>query len=606
MAYPDPCEILVIWAKNANFLACLWQAYCIGCSVVNHREKIAPEKGYMDDPDPCEKLAIWAEKSNFSGPPTVGNGTSHQNQWDITSQGPRADPRGSQLGWPKVEDRQCCIHNLGTFMAKVLQGLAEHTGLYSVCIFASHTGEIAVLHHAPSRSGFMKEFLQTAFTPQDCKEATLHVNDWLARATYTILEVDDDSSSLESDESDGEGSRSLSDSDVDSAMEEDAAALNPKKKGKGQRRKEKLKAQAAAASKTGTKRKHARGLEEGRKRARHSSKPSEQSAGEDNDNDNTGDEEPALAPHQVYSAAVQRNRALLVQLDREAQLRAKANRMATGPPQRSGRLSAAETGSEIEDIEIEPAEWLLVLSNDTSSALGTSDHSSPDQSSLSSGASGSEREPESNVFEASPPLPPGPNGEGVPSATSATLSMLWTPATNMTSATPPDTPLPPRALSKGTPTAMLSTTPSTSGSMAPLSWAVVDALMRPVVPPPANISTSAANDSEGIPACPVDAAPWLVKVYPEITDVDLGDSFNAVIQLWMDIEKTQGRKMAKVYDERWWNWWIGVQPSWRVKDVGRPRRFIQAAYPASTDGNWDWMHHPGPNGVLAFVGTLFW
>ncbi|KAJ6471985.1 hypothetical protein C8R45DRAFT_936646 [Mycena sanguinolenta] len=59
----------------------------ISCPIANHSGKIAPEKGYMDDPDPCKMLVIWAKKSKISGPPATGNGTSHRNQWDITCYG---------------------------------------------------------------------------------------------------------------------------------------------------------------------------------------------------------------------------------------------------------------------------------------------------------------------------------------------------------------------------------------------------------------------------------------------------------------------------------------------------------------------------------------
>ncbi|KAJ6471980.1 hypothetical protein C8R45DRAFT_936641 [Mycena sanguinolenta] len=64
----------------------------ISCPIANHSGKIAPEKGYMDDPDPCKMLVIWAKKSKISDPPATGNGTSHRNQWDITCYGHKTDP----------------------------------------------------------------------------------------------------------------------------------------------------------------------------------------------------------------------------------------------------------------------------------------------------------------------------------------------------------------------------------------------------------------------------------------------------------------------------------------------------------------------------------
>ncbi|KAJ7602659.1 hypothetical protein DFH06DRAFT_1019121 [Mycena polygramma] len=61
-----------------------------------------------------------------------------------------------------------------------------------------------------------------------------------------------------------------------------------------------------------------------------------------------------------------------------------------------------------------------------------------------------------------------------------------------------------------------------------------------------------------------------------------------------------------VYGADWWRWWAKVQPEWRVQDTGRRERFVREQYPAATRANWGDMRHPGPNGALSFVSTLYW
>jgi hypothetical protein len=61
-----------------------------------------------------------------------------------------------------------------------------------------------------------------------------------------------------------------------------------------------------------------------------------------------------------------------------------------------------------------------------------------------------------------------------------------------------------------------------------------------------------------------------------------------------------------VYDEQWWRWWANVQPRWRTEDRGRPGRFLRDAYPEPTTRNWGELRHPGPNGALNFVASLYW
>ncbi|KAJ7046292.1 hypothetical protein C8F04DRAFT_938930, partial [Mycena alexandri] len=138
---------------------------------------------------------------------------------------------------------------------------------------------------------------------------------------------------------------------------------------------------------------------------------------------------------------------------------------------------------------------------------------------------------------------------------------------------------------------------------------------------------------------------WAKTVYPEISAVNLGDSFNAVLRLWIRLESeykwaSGGRGIGKnsrpgqvldwikiarggrkkkgetgpgvtikslaVFEREWWTWWGTLQPMWRVKDAGRPGRFNRDAYPSATKENWATLLHPGQNGVLTVVATLYW
>ncbi|KAJ7792270.1 hypothetical protein B0H13DRAFT_1529083, partial [Mycena leptocephala] len=145
---------------------------------------------------------------------------------------------------------------------------------------------------------------------------------------------------------------------------------------------------------------------------------------------------------------------------------------------------------------------------------------------------------------------------------------------------------------------------------------------------------------------------WFAEVYPEVSAQNLGESFNALLTLLGELEsvylwektpagvkaswnaKNVGRPsqlgmwvkgaqgsaghgigMANgvgppipslaVYGKEWWRWWAKVQPTWRVSDTGRPQRFLRDGYPDAV-GAWTTMRHPGPNGALSFVATLYW
>ncbi|KAJ7649147.1 hypothetical protein DFH06DRAFT_918972, partial [Mycena polygramma] len=163
-----------------------------------------------------------------------------------------------------------------------------------------------------------------------------------------------------------------------------------------------------------------------------------------------------------------------------------------------------------------------------------------------------------------------------------------------------------------------------------------------IAPPPLN-DTSPAN---GAPAPPNEAEAWFKARYAEVSKKDLGDSFNAVLRLFIELERGYrwtvgavrglsstnrpsqvaswvslgrggrggwisngvGPKIVSlaVFDAAWWAWWKELQPKWRVQDGGRPGRFTRDTYPPRRKENWSSLRHPGQNGVLSLVATLYW
>ncbi|KAJ7744432.1 hypothetical protein DFH07DRAFT_703628, partial [Mycena maculata] len=151
---------------------------------------------------------------------------------------------------------------------------------------------------------------------------------------------------------------------------------------------------------------------------------------------------------------------------------------------------------------------------------------------------------------------------------------------------------------------------------------------------------------DGIPSCPTDALEWFTTVYAEVSRCNLGSAFNALLKLFIELEQqygwvktggkglgttnrppqvtawisagrgSRGGSMANaigptmpalaVFDATWWQWWSGLQPSWRTTDKGNSARFARDRYPAGDVGNWVTLRHSGPNGVLSLVAALYW
>ncbi|KAJ7278664.1 hypothetical protein C8J57DRAFT_1221509 [Mycena rebaudengoi] len=161
-------------------------------------------------------------------------------------------------------DRQRCIDNLGVFMSAILRGVYEYTGLHSFAVFGGPIpqfgGEIRTVHisHGRNRSSppsvfpqwsrgrftrdvldFMKEYLHTAFTPADCAEMALPIDDpkeKLSAAKYMVWDGNADTTEqgVEEESSDsGDDSSSDEDGDTDESGSDTEGRTNGRReKGK--------------------------------------------------------------------------------------------------------------------------------------------------------------------------------------------------------------------------------------------------------------------------------------------------------------------------------------------------------------------------------------
>lgn len=63
------------------------------------------------------------------------------------------------------------------------------------------------------------------------------------------------------------------------------------------------------------------------------------------------------------------------------------------------------------------------------------------------------------------------------------------------------------------------------------------------------------------------------------------------------------------YCKSWWAWWCNLQPRWRVKAKGKGKKGLLSL---DVDGlvmppnAWKDLLHPGANGIIVVVATLYW
>ncbi|KAJ6510470.1 hypothetical protein C8R45DRAFT_921233 [Mycena sanguinolenta] len=422
--------------------------------------------------------------------------------------------------------------------------------------------------------------------------------DALSAAQYTINgkctgnslgDAQDSDSSSDSDSNDS----SSSDSDVDSVMAEDVNALKPKK-GREKRRagtgkvgkevSERVKGKGKgkevnAAGDGAQKRKRDEGEEVGRpkKQSRPSSAMAEGGDG--------GEEDDALelSFEQKREAAILRNRALLAKIDHEYGLknpqwaaeraekelqksrklvprpRAKPKVMAEGERRRSGSLSGRETEDEGEDVEMVDApqdveETPELVSSDTtdgSRAVAQSDSTSgefcaPAHSLPTSSISASSSPPPTTTLSpASRPSPPpattspatDPACPPSPSPSPPTTSSPTNPASPAANSTLPASGA--QAVDSGQPPLSRAASASLGGRQQP------EVEKRPLTATPSATVGADASVNDAVPSCPVEAAKWLVNVYLEVSMTNLGDGFNALLKVWMDLEAGYGKEVGK-------------------------------------------------------------
>ncbi|KAJ7673342.1 hypothetical protein DFH06DRAFT_979254, partial [Mycena polygramma] len=138
------------------------------------------------------------------------------------------------------------------------------------------------------------------------------------------------------------------------------------------------------------------------------------------------------------------------------------------------------------------------------------------------------------------------------------------------------------------------------------------------------------------PVCPAKAPEWFLHARTQLTQVNLGAHFNAVLDAWTRIElacsfanpkhdalpKTgrpkqvdkwitaaRGRRRADTlvknpgqYEQQFWGWWDSLQPKWRSKEVDGSW-VVGGAY----GKDWDSLSYWGENGLLSVAAALyFW
>ncbi|KAJ7697307.1 hypothetical protein B0H14DRAFT_3655974 [Mycena olivaceomarginata] len=147
-------------------------------------------------------------------------------------------------------DRQKCINAIPDFMAPILRGLEEHTGLHAVLIMggpmpsvSNGVNRTAAADHWPQWNkdrfnkqvlAFMVEYLHTAFTPADCAAAALPAKGDLDHAKYTIREPEIDSGDSDEDSNDSDSS-SDPDDESPAKKKHKAASSEPGPSGKRKR-----------------------------------------------------------------------------------------------------------------------------------------------------------------------------------------------------------------------------------------------------------------------------------------------------------------------------------------------------------------------------------
>ncbi|KAJ7607209.1 hypothetical protein FB45DRAFT_1040474 [Roridomyces roridus] len=236
-------------------------------------------------------LAAWREQNTDADAATLKKGPSgafraaiaraefkklpqlEQDQYAARAKGEGAKKRGEYLQALKdgpsqtPEGRQKCIDNLPDFLTAVMTGVAEYTGLHALVLLGGpipkYGGEITTIHLSVGRNNaavpvlfpgwnkpkfqtdvadYMKAYLATAYTPEDCAAAALPgttprgssaesipASD-LSGALYTISSAGGEQGEEDDEEEDDEDD---DDDDEDDGSESSDEEEEPRPKGKG-------------------------------------------------------------------------------------------------------------------------------------------------------------------------------------------------------------------------------------------------------------------------------------------------------------------------------------------------------------------------------------
>ncbi|KAJ7836828.1 hypothetical protein B0H13DRAFT_1651900, partial [Mycena leptocephala] len=180
------------------------------------------------------------------------------------------------------------------------------------------------------------------------------------------------------------------------------------------------------------------------------------------------------------------------------------------------------------------------------------------------------------------------------------------------------------------------TTPSLPASTE--SPAPATSSSPPLAPTPATTPSGAVAGLSTLPPCPPDAADWFANAHTEITRVDLGCHYHALVAAWTRVEHAsrfehgptnlpskhrpehvsawisknlRGKRGVEprvtdphVYAALWQQWWDSLQPSWRKKETDG--RWSVEAY-GEAGREWGPLYQWGVNGTLSILASLyFW
>ncbi|KAJ7149502.1 hypothetical protein C8R43DRAFT_1128495 [Mycena crocata] len=540
-------------------------------------------------------------------------------------------------------DRQKCIDGAADFMAPVLRGLQEATGMHALLVLGGPMprdgGQLRTIHVSYGRNntaaglhfaqwdkkrfsenvlGFFTEYLETAFTREQCLDAALPaavpVN--LGDAPYRMTQTPGPSAAHT-------GDSALDDMDLQKPLDEDSDS--------------------------------------------ESSESSDEDEDEDDEDDDEHEEEPVAKKHKTaasrqHQSSIPRDEEGLTLDERRARniarnradLRAIELAHPITPPKRKPvqkrKPKAPPAGAQ--QLRHKSARHAAVGASTLASAdTGEMDLNGevPDiptaspvtQSSSSQDATSATVPPTSTGDTANTRTSDTANTRASDTADTRTSDTADTHASDTADTCMSNTsnPAPPAGTMDSAPTWHETSTvdPALTWGIQPPAPAPIVALpadpVLPVIPP-----ASTAPPSSVAPLCPAKAPPWFRDAHASMTEQDLGCHYHAVVAAWTRVEAAskyehgpqnlandkrpkqvsswingaRGKRVCvtevtnvKAYEKAWNAWWATLQPKWRKKDVDGAWSVI-GGY--GEDGKeWGPLTRWGINGTLSIVASLyFW